>query len=139
MPIKKRIKPEPKRKPRRKLSEHELVCRTLYNRLQNDINNESIKYVLGEIVPIKMNAYSALKWIMAQCDTTVNTLQINGYSKSKSYRVAMTYTDRTKKPKNGYLYPTVSVVKTSSELIVSAILAYIELAKHLERWPHEKT
>lgn len=139
MAIKKRKVPKRRTKPRPKLSAHELACRSLYNRLQDD-SDEAVRYVMNKLTPVEMSAHLSAQWLMAQCDTEVNTLQINGpYGRGATFRVSMKYTDRTKKPKHGHIYPSVTVVKTSPVLIVSIMLSYIELAKNLGRWPHEKT
>ena len=139
MAIKKRRVPKRKGPPKKKLSAHELVCRALYNRLQDD-TDEAVLYVMNKLTPVEWPVHTALSWLMSQCDTEVNTLQINGtFGRGATYRVSMKYTDRTKEPRYGYLYPSVFVVKSSPMLIVSVMLAYIELAKNLGRWPHEKT
>ena len=139
MAIKKRKVPKRRAKPKPKLSAHELVCRALYNRLQaiDPVNSDEVREIMDKLTPVSMSSYLVLEYLTSQCDTEIKTYQING--PRNSYQVCMKYTDRTKKPLYGYLYPSVFVVKTSPVLIISVMLAYIELAKNLGRWPHEKT
>ena len=138
MAIKKRKVPKRRTKPKPKLSAHELVCRALYNRLQDDADDDTVRYVLNKITPVEMSAHTAVQWLSMHCDTEINTLQINGLWPTGTFRVSMKYTDRTKKPLHGWNYPSVFVVKTSPVLIISVMLAYLELSKRLGRFPHEQ-
>lgn len=135
MAIKKRIRPKPKTTPRKKLSPHELLCRKLSTRMERD-TDEDVRYVMDALTPVNMSAHLAAEWLTARCDTEISTLQMNGpYGEGATYRVSMSYTDKTKKPKHGYLYPKVYRVKSSPRLIHSIILTYIEIAKQLGRFP----
>ena len=139
MPIAKRKVPKRKPKPRVKLSPHDLLCRSLYNRLQQD-SDDDVRYVMDALTPVSMSAHLALQWLTSQCSTEISTLQLNGpYGEGATFRVFMRYEDRTKKPKYGHLYPTLYCVKSSPVLTISVMLCYIELSKHLGRFPHAKT
>lgn len=120
---------------RRKLSKHELNCRDLYNRLQQD-DDDSIRYVMNQLTPVEMSAHLTVQSLMAKCTTEVATLQMNGnFGGGCTFRVSMVYEDRNSKPKHGYLYRKVSAVKSSPVLIISVMLAYIEIAKQAGHFP----
>jgi len=129
--IKQRIKPKPK-------SKHVRLCEDLYNRLQQPGKAYDAFEEIADLTNMSMQdardmVIMALD-LASRCTTTVNTLQVN-YPDHVSYRVRMTYEDRSKKPKHGFLFPSVVVVKTSPSLALSVMLAYIELSKNLGRFP----
>jgi hypothetical protein len=135
MSIKKRTLPKKPKRKKRVLSPHQKRCKRLYNRLQEDDSNDGVRYVLNQLTPFEMNTHLALQYLITRADTTVSTLQVNGpYGKGATFRVHMAYTDRTKKPHLGYLYPQKAVVKTSPILLISVMLSYIELSKNVGRF-----
>lgn len=140
MPITKRKLPKRKKtvpqkflkSPQRR--KHEKLCDEL-TRLVNNDNDDDMRNAMRQITTIDCSAYIFVEEIMSRASTEVTTLQVNGtYARGATYRCVMTYTDRTKEPKYGYLYPTKTVVKTSTRLIHAVILTYIELCKHIGRF-----
>lgn len=136
MAIKKRKikvrKPKPKLHPR--VVRHRKACDDLYNRLQQD-DDDSVRYVMDQLMGMRMSAHLCVQHLMARATTEVKTLQINGGSgQGATYSCFMSYEDRTKKPKHGWLYPTKYCVKSSPVLIRSVMLCYVELCKHVGRF-----
>lgn len=137
MPIPKRTIPKPRPSQPRKLPtperrKHNKLCAELYNRLQADPDDFELESLLRRVTK-RPTTYLAVEYVLSRADSKVETLQINSPDQV-SYRTTMTYTDRTKKPIQGYLYPSKTVVKTSRRMVHSAILAYIELCKHVGRF-----
>lgn len=136
MPIQKRAVPK---KPRKKLVKvhpdtirHRKLCDSFYNRLQADLDDGSFMCLLREITGKELDAYLYIETIMARTDCEVVTLQIN--NNRDMFRCTMTYTDMAAKPKHGWLYPRMAVVKTSTRLIHSVMLSYVSLCKHIGRF-----
>ena len=136
MPIKKRkpklINPRIKKnkvKRNPKLIRHEKECDALYNRLQVDPDDDSLYALLRDITGEDLSPYNQIEHVMRLTDCEVTTLQIN-YPEQWSFRCHMAYTDRDAKPRHGRIYPRKAVVKTSTRLLHSVMLAYIELCKH---------
>lgn len=135
MAIKKRIIPKRPKPKKRFLSPHQKKCKRLYNRLQENDSDDAVRSVIDTLTPVSMSAHLALQYLTTRADTEITTLQINGqYGEGAMFRTTMSYTDRTKKPINGYLYPRKTVVKTSNILIISVMLAYIELSKNVGKF-----
>ena len=124
------IKPPPKRL-------HHSRCDDLYNRLQQPGGAYDAGKELAKIVNISyndpMHMLHLAMHIMERFDCRLETLQMN-YPDCVSFRCCLSYTDRTKKPIHGHLYPVKTVVKTSPSMVLSVTLAYIELCKHVGRF-----
>lgn len=71
--------------------------------------------------------------LMERVSARLETLQLN-YPDHVSYRCVMEYTDRTKEPELGYLFPVKTVVTTSPSMALSVMLAYIQLCKQTGRF-----
>lgn len=142
MSISKRTRPKakPKRRPIKK-SPHVRRCENLYNRLQND-DDESFEAVMSECLGFKTIQFSThifLSEVLSRFDAEIKTLQMNGRyldsnAPNTSYRVALSYADRTKKPKHGYLHPTTYVVKSGPVLVRAVAEAYVEICKNIGRF-----
>ena len=142
MPITKRKIPKKKpSKPKVKLSpaqrKHNDKCAKYYNRLQADLDDDSLMELVAKVTKQSgityYDPYLAAEQLLRRFDAQVVTLQIN-YPDHYAFQVTLAYTDRTKKPKFGYLYPSKTVVKTSPRLVHSVMLAYVELCKHTGRF-----
>lgn len=142
MSIKKRrlkAKPsQPKKKPKLvnpAKRKHQKRCDDLYNRLQAGYDDpiywamQEVSHELKLKIDVTIGTERLIEEIIKRCDCEVQTLQMN-YPDHVSYRVSLSYTDKTKKPKHGYLYPTKYVVKTSHRLALAVTLSYVELCKH---------
>lgn len=127
MPIIKNRRPKKKKAPSLKLSKLQTEYKIDYNRLQADMDDEQLCGLLEKHSGTS-DPYLAVERILAKFDATVSTLQINT-DEHTSYRVMLRYTDRSKKPKHGHIYPSMAVVKTSPRLVHSVMLAYLELCK----------
>ena len=142
MPITKRkIRKRKPSKPKLRLSpaqrKHRDKCIDYYNRLQADPDDDALEHLISKITKKSGSAYYdvylAVEQLLRRCDARVVTLQAN-YPDHYAFQVTLAYTDRTKKPKFGYLYPSKTVVKTSPRLVHSVMLAYVELCKHTGRF-----
>lgn len=135
MPMKKRKLP--KRRKGVKLSPWQRKCSDLYNRLQDgdchDVALELAAHLNVSYKTPKDLDYLAT-YILCRFDATVNTLQLNYDHECVTFRVCLSWRNKYVKPQNGYLLPTLYVVKTSTSLGVAAMLSYIEICKHARRW-----
>lgn len=138
MPIKKRVKVryEPKiKKIRRspKQRKHYKECKRLLALVCRD-DDDSLLQAMSTIVGFDADAHMFIEHVMARASTHIETLQDNGpFAKGATYRVCMTYTDREKPMVNGR-YPRKAVVKSSTRIVHSLMLCYIELCKHIGRF-----
>lgn len=128
--IKRRVKPGRKLKIKRrpKLSEWQL----LYNRLQED-DDFDVYGVVSKHVGGDIELFDTLEMLCAKFTSKIETLQMN-YPDHVSFRVYLEWKNTDAKPKHGYLYPRLCVVKTSPHLIRSATLAYLEICHYAGRW-----
>lgn len=142
MPIAKRkIRKRKPAKPKIKLSpaqrKHHSKCDKYYNRLQADPDDDSLEHLVSKITKQSGTAYYdvylAVEQILRRFDAQITTLQLN-FPDHYAFQVKLAYTDRTKKPRLGYHYPSKTVVKTSPRLVHSVMLSYVELCKHLGRF-----
>ena len=123
--MKRPIKPRPKKKPS--------VFDELYNRLQDNDTAYVLKHLMQYMPPPTRSRPEFLEWLVSRFDCEIKTLQIN-YPTHISYRVTLSFTDRSQKPLYGYLYPSKTVVTTSTTMVKAAILAYIQLCKQFGRF-----
>jgi hypothetical protein len=116
-------------------SRHQLVCENYYNRLQADPSDDELFVLLEELLGFGLSSpYHAVEHVLSKFDGNVATLQINNSRNLISYRASLHFKDLDAKPKHGHLYPSVTVVKTSSRMIHAVILAYIEICKNIGRF-----
>lgn len=142
MPIKRKPKPPPKRRVKPnpaqiRLRLHRDLCDDLCNRLQAE--GQFLKTAKGLATvanlswPKDMPEFHMAVELMQRATTRLETLQLN-HPDNVSFRCVMEYTDRTKEPELGYLFPVKAVVTTSPSMVLSVILAYVNLCKQIGRF-----
>ena len=132
MAIKRRLRPRRKVPP--KASPWVRKCNKLYNRLQQPLDYDTLSGFAALTSTKAAHSVDNLALqLLERTDGQITTLQVNNPD-YVSYRACLTYTDYSKKPKHGHLYPSKSVVKTSPHMWQAVILAYIELCKHIGRF-----
>jgi hypothetical protein len=132
MPIRKRPRPKKKLKIRRKPSEF----KQLYNRLQADLDDDSIEDIISEI-SVKALGYPLtsiehfVHELMRKLDCEVKTLQIN--KDRHAFQCCMTWHDYDAEQLYGR-YPTKYAVKTSTQMYDAVTITYLQICNQAGKW-----